>query len=180
MLRSRSVAGNFRAWMATGLVVGSANVSLHSVAASPKFIPLPVPAGITNALARDIVQDLHPDGLCQTYVLAFKSMVDDRPWQTDGALVLVQFSRGRWDLWHVARNPKQPGKRAPWYEFTLTDTTQRGSKVYDHRPTATDIRDFLKLSQWTFAAEPPMRLTRGEVYADTWKSVLKFTPEYHF
>lgn len=171
---------SYRVWMLLGLMVGLVGFLPRNVAAQVKPTTPPVPAAITNALARDIVQDLHPDGLRQAHVLAFKSMADDRPWKTDCALVVVQLSRGRWELWHVARNPMHAKKRAPWYESTITDSTQRGSKVYDHRPTAADLRDFLKLSHWTFAGEPPMRLTHGEVYADTWKSVLGFTPDYHF
>lgn len=140
----------------------------------------PIPVAVTNALARDILQEIHPAGLLRAEVLAFKSIEDDRPWRVDAALVVAELKHGRWELWHVARNTPAAGKRTQWSEYTISDSTQRGSQSVNHRPTAQDVRSFLKLSAWSFGPEPQFRLTRGELYPATWQSVLGFSPEYRF
>lgn len=141
---------------------------------------VPFPPGMTNVLAREIFGDRHFAGVRNVHILAFKSQVDDRPWWVDHALVVVEMSRGRWELWHLARNPRSNGKRSPWTESHVTDSTQRGSRSYDHRPTAADLKEFVSLSYWSFAADPPFRLIRGTVDDALCRAVLGFESGYRF
>lgn len=150
------------------------------VAGEPARPRAAMPAAVTNDLAREIVRDLHPDGLRQAHVLAFKSQVDDRPLRVESALVAVELGRGRWELWHVARNPGADAKRSVWSPYSITDSTQRGWKSFDHRPTEKEVDAFLGLSCWTFGAEPPFRLVGGEVFKAGWKAALGFEPGHSF
>ncbi len=139
-----------------------------------------LPPGLTNALARDIALDLPESGLRQVHVLATKLEEDDRPLRVERALVLTELNRGRWEFWYLSRNPKGGRERSAWTPHYVTDSTQRGWKSLDHRPTAEDVEGFLKLSGWTFSAEPPFRLLRGEIFQEAWKSALGFQCPYRF
>ena len=162
------------------LLLISGFLGVRPLDAAPKAREPAIPPGVTNAFARDIARDVPVSGLRKVHVLATLLKEDDRPWRVESALVLYELTRNRWELLYLSRNPKLDKPRSAWVPHSVMDSTQRPWKYFDHRPTASDVAEFLKLSEWTFAADPPFRLLRGEVFPSTWKTVLGFECPYTF
>jgi hypothetical protein len=158
--------------MKTKLLLGLALVlSGYSCIASENVGFSPV----TNAVpAQVILDDLKYQNVKNAYLLAFKSEVDNRPWNAVDALLAIEFTTNRWQLLHAFLD----GHTRTWQEMYLIDASCAGRRNYANRPPKAEVDAFLEDSRWSFQTDAGWRLVFGEVYSNAWKKALGYMPGY--
>jgi hypothetical protein len=137
----------------------------------------------TNVVtAQSIVGELGYRDIRASHLLAFSAQIDNRPLYAECALLVIEFTTNTWRIVHVYRHPKA----APvhWHRWTVSariHVRHAGYRDFGHRPSEAEVDGFLPDTHWEFGTfGPSFRLIKGEVYADTWKRALGYTPKHAF
>ncbi len=114
------------------------------------------------------------------YLLALQAEVDSRPWYVERALLAFQCDEGAWWLITAARNPHgTPEWRHHWSVAEAVDAWY-GAQQFDHRPTESDVRRFLAVTEWHASPRDDWHRLRAEVFAADWRAALGFDPVFEF
>ena len=165
-------------------IAGLSLLSLSCKAADTK------PATSTNhvtadSIARDLEQEFSETfryrDVKASYLLALKAEADDRQWNSESAILVIELTNADWRLVHAWRNlEEEKTEDRLWRLSEVNDAPFTGYQDYSHNPKKKEVEKFLRDTWWQFKADEHFHLLRGEVYSETWKSVLGYTPNHQF
>ncbi|MGD0262338.1 MAG: hypothetical protein ABSD29_21450 [Verrucomicrobiota bacterium] len=160
--------------MKTFVIIASALLTLIVTADSAE-------ADTDAPSAQSIMHDLGYKSNSVPHLLAFSSMVDKRPLYIDYCLIAIELPKKHWCLVHAYRHPKDSTDVGRlWDVMRVLDTPIRGSKNYDHKPSKSEVEQFIRESIWRFQPLDGYMLITGQVYSATWEGALGYKPNYKF
>ena len=126
-----------------------------------------------------------PTEVRRAELLAWYAKVDDRPLYVNVALFWLELSpinsKGRWALIQLGQNPIPHDSDSPenrpwrtsWRPYIINDAKWEPFAIFDHAPTAGDIREFMR--EWDDSSSRWKYLSAG-VRAETWERLIGEKP----
>jgi len=114
------------------------------------------------------------------YLLALEAEIDSRPWYVERALLAFHCNDGRWWLITAARNPYEAQAwRRQWTVAEAVDAWY-GAKRFDSKPTESDVRRFIRDTDWHASPRTDWRRLRAELFLADWRAAFGFEPVIQF
>ena len=113
-----------------------------------------------------------------SYLLAYTAQDDQN--EHESAFLLLERSSG-WRLLIANRGiDHHTRERSDWSCFSrvLDAPDWQGWQDFSSLPSATEVDAFLRDREWSFQPGYTLHFRRAELYSDTWKKVLGYTPSY--
>jgi hypothetical protein len=131
--------------------------------------------------AAGIVRHIDPPqpDVRQGHLLAYTAQDDQN--EHESAFLLLELSRGGWRLLIAHRSIDHlTRKRSMWSCFSrvLDGPDWQGWQDFQSLPTAAEVDAFLRDREWSFQPGYTEHFLRADLYTETWKRVLGYTPSY--
>jgi hypothetical protein len=113
------------------------------------------------------------------HLLAYTAQDDQN--EHESAFLLLELSRGGWRLLIAHRSiDYRTRKRSAWSCFSraLDGPDWQGWQDFESLPTAREVDAFLRDREWAFQPGYTHHFLRADMYTETWKRVLGYTPSY--
>jgi hypothetical protein len=126
-----------------------------------------------------IATDMAITNIFDAQLLALISSVDARPLYLDDALVALKLQDGSWRLIHACRSPRDNSEvHRRWAEYTVMDSRIVSCRSFKERPTPIEVAEFIHDSCFLLKPRRGYRILKGEIFYETWKRILGYTPTY--
>src|SRR3984893_1857970 len=140
-----------------------------------------VPWSSFGPTAAGIVRHIDPPqpDVHHSHLLAYTAQ-DDQDEQ-ESAFLLLELASGQWRLLIAHRSlDHRTQERSPWscFAHVLDGPDWQGWQDFSSLPSATEVDAFLRDREWSFQPGYTLHFRRAELYSETWKKVLRYTPSY--